>query len=100
MALLEGRISLVTGASRGIGRAIAKALAAEGAQVVLAARDTAKLADAVAEITGAGGRARPWRWTWPTAPRGSRDGPGLSAHGRLDHLVNNAAWPATTCSCA
>jgi len=44
MGLLEGKVSLVTGASRGIGRAVAKALAAEGALVVLGARDAAKLA--------------------------------------------------------
>ena len=91
MALLEGRISLVTGASRGIGRAIAKALAAEGAQVVLAARDTAKLADAVAEITGAGGRAQ--ALALDVADRSSVEAAMaqvLSAHGRLDHLVNNA----------
>jgi 3-oxoacyl-[acyl-carrier protein] reductase len=91
MALLEGKISLVTGASRGIGRAIAKALAAEGAQVVLGARDTAKLADAVAEITGAGGRAQ--ALALDVADRSSVEAAMaqvLSAHGRLDHLVNNA----------
>jgi 3-oxoacyl-[acyl-carrier protein] reductase len=91
MALLEGKISLVTGASRGIGRAIAKALAAEGAQVVLAARDTAKLADAVAEITETGGRAQ--ALALDVADRSSVEAAMaqvLSAHGRLDHLVNNA----------
>jgi 3-oxoacyl-[acyl-carrier protein] reductase len=91
MALLEGKVSLVTGASRGIGRAIAKALAAEGAEVVLAARDTAKLADAVAEIAGAGGRAE--ALALDVADRSSVEAAMaqvLSAHGRLDHLVNNA----------
>ena len=54
---LAGKIGVVTGASRGIGRAIAKALAAEGASVVLTARDGARLTEAVAEITGGGGTA-------------------------------------------
>ncbi len=91
MALLDGKVSLVTGASRGIGRAIAKALAAEGAEVVLAARDTAKLADVVAEIAGAGGRAE--ALALDVADRSSVEAAMaqvLSAHGRLDHLVNNA----------
>ena len=91
MGLLEGRVSLVTGASRGIGLAIARALAAEGAHVVLAARDTAKLAAAVGEIAAAGGRAE--ALSLDVADRGSVEAAlahVLSAHGRVDHLVNNA----------
>ena len=91
MGLLEGRVSLVTGASRGIGLAIARALAAEGAHVVLAARDTAKLAAAVGEIAAAGGRAE--ALSLDVADRGSVEAAVahvLSSHGRVDHLVNNA----------
>jgi 3-oxoacyl-[acyl-carrier protein] reductase len=91
MGLLEGRVSLVTGASRGIGRAIARALAAEGAQVVLAARDGARLAEAVAEIAAAGGRAK--ALSLDVTDRASVEATVarvLSAHGRIDHLVNNA----------
>ncbi len=54
---LTGRVALVTGASQGIGRACALALAAEGATVALGARNTAKLAEVKAEIEAAGGRA-------------------------------------------
>ncbi|HEU5347531.1 MAG TPA: SDR family oxidoreductase [Ktedonobacterales bacterium] len=54
---LAGQVAIVTGASRGIGRAAAAAFAAEGAAVVLTARDTAALAANVVEIAAAGGRA-------------------------------------------
>jgi 3-oxoacyl-[acyl-carrier protein] reductase len=88
---LDGKVSLVTGASKGIGRAIAKALAAEGATVVLAARDAARLEAAVGEIKGAGGRAE--ALGLDVADKASVEAcfdAVLSAHGRLDHLVNNA----------
>jgi NAD(P)-dependent dehydrogenase (short-subunit alcohol dehydrogenase family) len=55
--LLEGRRIIVTGASRGIGAEIARAMAREGAAVVLAARDAEALAKVAAEIAGEGGRA-------------------------------------------
>jgi 3-oxoacyl-[acyl-carrier protein] reductase len=91
MGLLEGKVSLVSGASRGIGRAIARALAAQGAHVVLGARDTAKLADVVQEIAAAGGRAE--AVALDVSERPSVEAViahVLAAHGRIDHLVNNA----------
>ena len=91
MGLLDGRVSLVTGASRGIGRAIAQAFAAEGASVVLAARDAAKLGEAVAEIQAKGGKAE--ALALDVSDRASVESvvaKVVETHGRIDHLVNNA----------
>ncbi len=57
MAGLEGRVALVTGASQGIGRAVAMELAKHGATVALAARNVEKLDAVKAEIVAAGGKA-------------------------------------------
>ena len=56
---LDGRIALVTGASRGLGFAMAEALAEQGAHVVLNGREPATLAEAAARLTAAGHAAEP-----------------------------------------
>jgi 3-oxoacyl-[acyl-carrier protein] reductase len=90
MMRFHDRIAIVTGASRGIGRAIATRLAAEGATVIAAARgDNAK--DTVAAITAAGGKAE-------MATAEMTDTASLEAlitgvmqrYGRIDVLVSNA----------
>jgi len=88
---LEGKIALVTGASQGIGEAIARRFAAEGAVVLCAARSADRLAALVASIESAGGRGR--AITLDVA-----DAASIAAamkdigekEGRLDVLVNNA----------
>jgi 3-oxoacyl-[acyl-carrier protein] reductase len=88
--LLEGRVALVTGASRGIGAAIARAYAAEGASLLLCARSEG--VETLAQELAAG--RRPAR-----AMRGDVSDPAFARelitsirkeHGRLDVLVNNA----------
>ena len=57
MAKLDGKVTVITGASSGIGEATAEALAAEGASVVVAARREERLSDLVNRINGNGGKA-------------------------------------------
>jgi len=90
MRTLEGRVAFVTGASRGIGRAIALALANRGALVVAGARgDNARgTAD---EIVAQGGRAEPVALdVTDQATIDEAFGGVLGRHGRVDILVNNA----------
>ncbi len=88
---LGGRKALVTGASRGIGEAIAIGLARFGADVAVTARDVARLADVVAEIESYGRRAVPIGMD-ATAVGAIRGGvaEAAAALGGLDLLVNNA----------
>jgi 3-oxoacyl-[acyl-carrier protein] reductase len=91
MSGLEGRIALVTGASQGIGRACALALAKDGATVAAAARNEAKLAEVVAEIEAAGGKAA--AFTLDVASEESIKAAAktiLDRFGKVEILVNNA----------
>jgi 3-oxoacyl-[acyl-carrier protein] reductase len=86
---LQGRVAIVTGASRGIGRAIARTLAAEGMRLVLVARDAAALGESAAGIDGD---------AVLLLPRDLRErdaaadvvAHAIARFGRIDALVNNA----------
>lgn len=88
---LAGRKALVTGASRGIGRALATGLAGAGAAVAVSGRDEAALEAVIARIIGAGGRAVAVPFDVSSVEE-TRAGVARAAEklGGLDILVNNA----------
>lgn len=91
---LRGKVALVTAASRGLGRACAGTLAAEGMMVALAARDTSSLDRAVSEIAAQGGEALalPCDISDPATPASLVDAC-LERWGRLDALVVSTPGP-------
>jgi 3-oxoacyl-[acyl-carrier protein] reductase len=90
MISLDGRVAMVTGASQGIGRACAVALAKAGAQVALAARNAAKLGEVAAEIEAAGGKAMPFEMDLASEDSIKAVTKAVVTHyGKLEILVNN-----------
>ena len=90
--ILEGRVAIITGASRGIGAATSRAFAAAGAAVALAARDEAALASLADQLLSRGGRAIavPTDVADPASVERLVDRT-VGAFGRLDLAFNNAA---------
>ena len=91
MNRLADKVAVVTGANSGVGAAIAKLFAAEGAKVVMSARRAAALEEVAAQIAEAGGEA----YVVPTDISKPEDPENLMAaavekYGKIDILVNNA----------
>jgi NAD(P)-dependent dehydrogenase (short-subunit alcohol dehydrogenase family) len=88
---LSGKIAIVTGGSKGIGRAIAQELAREGAAVMISARDPAALEQTVGEITNAKGTAASISLDLREAEAPARlASETVRRFGRIDIVVNNA----------
>lgn len=92
MFSLEGKVALVTGGSRGIGRAVAEALAGAGAHVVITYRSNSAAAEeTIAAIEAAGGKAEAVSFDVASAEVAEETVRGIAKRiGRLDILVNNA----------
>jgi 3-oxoacyl-[acyl-carrier protein] reductase len=91
-ASLKGKVALVTGASRGIGAAVARALAEEGADVAISYANSQAKADAIVrELEGKGVRAAAFKADQADAKQAAGlVGAVVERFGRLDILVNNA----------
>ena len=91
MGMLDGRVAIITGASKGIGRALALRFGREGARVICAARSADLVKETTAEVNKAGNRAIAF-----TGDLSREDdvrrlvAAGLEAFGKIDSLVNNA----------
>jgi len=92
MFSLEGKVALVTGGSRGIGRAVAETLAKAGAHVVITYRSNSAAAEeTIAAIEAAGGKAEAVSFDVASAEVAEETVRGIAKRiGRLDILVNNA----------
>lgn len=91
MSKLEGKVALVTGGNKGIGRAVVRLFAAEGARVVIAARDAAAAQAVADEIQQAGGEALAVACDVRQAADCQRVvDASVNAFGRIDILFNNA----------
>ena len=89
--MLKGKVALVTGASRGIGKAVALELARQGASVAASARNSELLEETVTEITAAGGEALAVVGDIARAADADRlVEQAVETFGRADILVNNA----------
>src|SRR5438093_2301818 len=91
MGLLDGKVAVITGASKGIGRVMSRLFAKEGAAVVCAARSGALVTETAALITKDGGKAI--AFTGDAAKEAdvrAMVAAGLKAFGKIDTLVNNA----------
>lgn len=90
---LEGKVGIVTGAGRGIGRGIALALAQEGAAVVVADIDSASAENVAKEIEQMGQKAMAAQVDITKSTEvNAMVGKALAAYGKIDILVNNVGW--------
>ena len=88
---LDGQVALVTGSSRGLGLAMAEALAAHGARVILNGRDAQSIEAAASGLRDKGWQAEARSFDVTDAAATVREVAAIGdAHGRLDILVNNA----------